>query len=77
MARRDYEAGLEYCDAVTLKGKKLMNQMTHYLVQWSDGAADSWEPMPNLSDALIREYEAKHRGKSDGAATAEPAMAAN
>lgn len=44
----DYEAGLEYCDAVTLKGKKLMNQMTHYLVQWSDGAADSWEPMPNL-----------------------------
>jgi hypothetical protein len=52
-----------------------VNQLTHYLVQWSDGAADSWEPMPYLSDSLIREYEAAHQG--DGAGVAQPAMAAN
>jgi signal recognition particle protein len=33
--------------------------MVEYLVEWKDGSPDTWEPVTNLADNLLRDYEAK------------------
>ncbi|GAQ90615.1 Chloroplast SRP43 Subunit of Signal Recognition particle [Klebsormidium nitens] len=32
--------------------------MTEYLVRWSDGTEDTWEPATNIADDLIQDFEA-------------------
>lgn len=33
--------------------------MVEYLVEWKDGSPDTWEPVTNLADNLLRDYETK------------------
>lgn len=31
--------------------------VTEYLVKWSDGSQDSWEPIVNIGEDLVKDYE--------------------
>lgn len=39
--------------------EKKVPPMVEYLVEWKDGSPDTWEPVTNLADNLLRDYESK------------------
>ena len=39
---------------------KVMNSVRHYRVKWADGTPPSWEPVQNISEALLRAYHVTH-----------------
>jgi len=66
----DYEKGLEYAEALEVKDKRRdKGGFASYLVRWSDGTADTWEPRANVAEALVAAFEetasaAKRRAKA-------------
>ncbi len=57
----DFDAGLERAPAATLLDMRdnTAGGEREFLVQWSDGAPDSWEPEPHVAPALIAELKAR------------------
>ena len=53
----DFEAGMEYAEAVGIVGVRNRGDTRTYLVRWSDGYPDSWENEENVSPDLIRMFE--------------------
>eukprot|EP00889_Picochlorum_renovo_P003840 jgi/Picre1/30870/NNA_006229.t1 len=39
--------------------EKKVRPMVEYLVEWKDGSPDTWEPVTNLADNLLRDFESK------------------
>lgn len=59
----------EIVDVKNLKGIRMKKReseeerpMVEYLVEWEDGSADTWEPVTNLADNLLRDYEQRWWG---------------
>lgn len=61
---QDFEAGLEYAEAVLLKDSRRKGDSKEYLVQWSDGAADSWEGEDNITRALVSAFERERKAST-------------
>ena len=62
----DYEAGLEYADAVCIKDARRLGDAKEYLVEWSDGAPDTWESEDNITRSLVFEFEKRANKDSNG-----------
>jgi hypothetical protein len=67
---QDYEKGLEYADAVRIKGVRRAGDAKEYLIQWADGAPDSWESEDDITRALVTAYE-QEAGAAQAASGAE------
>ncbi len=39
--------------------EKKVRPMVEYLVEWKDGSPDTWEPVTNLADNLLRDFESE------------------
>jgi hypothetical protein len=61
---QDFEAGLEYAEAALLKDSRKKGDSKEYLVQWLDGAADSWEVEDNITRALVSAFENERKGST-------------
>jgi len=53
----DYVCGLEHVNATAILQSKILDGVPHYLVQWEDGAAPSWEPGAHVSDSLRSAFD--------------------
>eukprot|EP01025_Chloroclados_australasicus_P041405 TRINITY_DN4385_c0_g1_i2.p1 TRINITY_DN4385_c0_g1~~TRINITY_DN4385_c0_g1_i2.p1 ORF type:complete len:163 (+),score=31.06 TRINITY_DN4385_c0_g1_i2:154-642(+) len=68
--RQDYEAGLEYAEAISVSAVRGRGMAKEYLVKWADGAEDSWESEDHVAKNLITDFERQRRQKSSANGTA-------
>jgi len=54
----DYESGLEYAEAECIVDVRNRGDSRTYRVRWRDGYPDSWEPEENISEDLVKLFEA-------------------
>ena len=67
----DYEAGLEYAEAVAITDARRNGDAKEYRVRWSDGSADTWESEDYLTRALVATYESGESAGTPASSTAE------
>ncbi|CAG9464332.1 unnamed protein product [Pedinophyceae sp. YPF-701] len=62
---QDFQQGLEYAYAVKLKGRRAPDggEEEEFLVEWSDGAPETWEPRSHITEDLVVMFEAAEAGK--------------
>jgi hypothetical protein len=63
---QDFEAGVEYAEAVEILESRRKGDAKEYLIRWADGIPDSWESEDNVRQSMVLAFE---RGSS----TSKPA----
>ena len=58
---QDFESGLEYAEAVTLKDMRRQGCSKEYLVEWADSSPDTWESEDNITRTLVSQFERQRR----------------
>jgi hypothetical protein len=63
----DFENGLQYAEAECIRDVRETDDCgREYLVQWVDGAPDSWESEDSISSALVTAFETERRQGAAG-----------
>jgi hypothetical protein len=58
---QDFEAGVEYTEAVEILKSRRKGDAKEYLIRWADEFPDSWESEDNVRQSMVLAFE---RGSS-------------